>query len=465
MILFIMPEDRDDLKEQLKAELKAQLAEELKAELKKEITSSLKKETAELEEIKETSAVLSSTGRLLIPKEMRKVLGWKKGDVVDFSIDEGMLIGKKVGHTDKKPGKKKSATKDGEGKNTITASTGSTINISKYFKFEIDSRKASQELQNIIENAFKLYENGNLVEGLKILEMINSIDLKDEEPDRSKIRFSVISFLSDIIPDHPKIIENQLEEIKGLILKINSRFLRENAYNMLALACKKVGELKTLEEITGILFESMESYKDTEMYAIIDIIEKLIELFKNTELESKARLKNFILEKFSSMYDFDYKVRCVNFLSELDYFKEARRLANGIKAETMEGSSERRTILDAIQENRKRKTEYMEKHPDFKDDEDEVDGDEQDDGDEVDGDEQDGNEGEDIEKDEGDKDGEEETGHGDSEEVGNVGDNESEKMSDQVSEVREITSDDELPEEMDEDELAEALEEALEEDD
>ena len=97
------------------------------------------------------------------------------------------------------------------------------------------------------------------------------------------------------------------------------------------------------------------------------------------QLKFKEKIVNFILEKFNDIYDFDYKIRCLNYLTQLESFTDVKKLAMMMKEDTMEGSSERRAVLDALKENREREKSYIENHPDYQatefddDDEDSVD--------------------------------------------------------------------------------------------
>ncbi|MHA1793521.1 MAG: AbrB/MazE/SpoVT family DNA-binding domain-containing protein [Promethearchaeota archaeon] len=362
-------EEKDQIDNSLKDELKKQIAAELKEEIKKELMESMKgqkvKEISE-PELKETSSVISSTNRVLLPKGILKALGWKKGDVIDFKVEDGRIIGEKVGHSTISASKIKTRREkktSEEDKNEIA--TGMTIQVSKYFAYEIAEKKASKKLQQVLENAYKLYDSKNFADGMKLLEMIKSIELKEEEPNRSKMRIAVINFLADILLKYPATIPKQIDEIHEIIQKINSRFLRENAYYTIGKLCKETKHWQFLDDILEILFKALRQYTQTELYAIMDLVEKIVELVENTESGYVNKIIEYIREEVSSMSDHDYKIRCLNYLTRLNAFKEVKNIGKIIKEDTLDGSSERRTLLDALKENREKEKAYLEKHPDY----------------------------------------------------------------------------------------------------
>lgn len=393
-------ENQDEMRDKLLADLKKQLAGELKEELKKEIATSLKndgKKDISAEQLKDNSAILSSTGRILVPKPILKALNWKKGDVLELSIDKGTLIAECVGHTDakKKPKKKEDAAAPSDDGIPIIEGGDSKLNVMKFIEFEFEDRKILDKLTKVLDNAYKLYENNNFNDAFKLLDMINSFEINQEEPDRSKMRISVINFLSEVFSEFQEAMDKQLPETLEIVKKINSRYLREKAYSKLAIVSKRSETARPVfENILQELFDALDKYQDTEMYAIVSLVENLIELIIDIDSPYMDKMVEYLNDKFNITIDIDYKMRFIRFLAQLHHFNRARYLANSFKETTTEGSSERRMALDVLKEIRDAKSEYLDKYPEFKDEEikkekseDSKDGREDDDGEEVEDDE------------------------------------------------------------------------------
>nr|MDO8119394.1 hypothetical protein [Candidatus Sigynarchaeota archaeon] len=378
-----MPEDNEDmssLKDKLLAELKQQLADEIKEDLKKELASSVpstgkgkKKEPKEQlpdAPVTETSAVLSSTGRIEVPKTIIKSLGWGKGDVIELKAENGKLVGTRVGHTDvqqKKAAKDESqAAKDVPVEDVIATSA---INVGKYFDFDFAERPVMGKMKQVLENALQLYTSSNYSDGFKVLRMIEGIELKEEEPDRSKMRIAVVKFLNDMLPRDVDASVIQWPMVKDLYIdKANSRYLREKGYALMADGWKKVNDEKAkpyFEQVMSTLFEMLGKYQITEMYAIISLLETIMKLVKGTQSPHVGKLIDYFKGAFNQVDDIDYKIRFIRMLTELEAFKDAKDLARAFKETTTEGSGERRLVLDCLKENREKEKTYFEKHPEL----------------------------------------------------------------------------------------------------
>ncbi len=373
------PPVQDDFKAKLLSELKQQLAGELKEELKKELAASLRPERkprAEKEkrpdlpdvEVKEDNAVISALGNLPLPKAILKTLGWGKGDVIELKVDAGKLSAARIGHTNVIPKPKAKAGEGGaegqEGKEP--EESAATTSLSKYFEFEFGERQVMGKLKQVLENAVKLYDAGNVVDGLKVLAMIDGIELKSEEPDRGKMRFTIVKFLADVLPKHPDAIVTQGPQVMELIKKISTPFLREKAYGFLAAGYRNVPEAnQAFEQVLDILFNLLKKYPITDLFAIVPLLENIIKIVKGTNSPHLAKIIAFINENFPDIEDNDYKIRFIKMLTSVEDFRGAKELAKAFKAQTTEGSTERRQVLDALRENRDMQKVWLEKHPDM----------------------------------------------------------------------------------------------------
>lgn len=367
-----------DLKARLLAELKQQLTSELKDELMKELKPSKKgKKAAEPGEalpeveVKENSAILSSTGKLDLPKHVLKTLGWQKGDVIELAIDGDKMTCQRVGRTTL-PARSKAAAPaetDAPGDPVRQAGPAPGLNIGEYFEFEFTERGVAGRVKQVLENAYSLYESGNYADGLKILEMIEKIELKDEEPDRSKMRMGIVKFITSMAVKYPAVTASQVPTAFEMIDKINSRFLKEKAYWVVGNACKRLDDAKDMfDKVLGVLFAALSRYQNTDMYAIVPLLEQVLKLVSGVDTPYTARIKEFMIEKFSQTDDVDYKMRIIRLLTSMDAFAEASALGRQFKETTTEGSSERRAVLDALKENRDKKKAYFEAHPDLQPD-------------------------------------------------------------------------------------------------
>ncbi len=379
-------DDMSSLKEKLLAELKQQLSDEIKEDLKKELASSVpssgkskKKEPKEqLPEapVTETSAVLSSTGRIEIPKGIVKSLGWGKGDVIELKVENGKLIGLRIGHTDVQ--QKKAPSKDGDAAakdvqaDEATAGALQSINVAKYFEFDFAERPVMGKVKQVLENAHKLYSASNYSDGFKVLGMIETIELKEEEPDRSKMRIAVVKFLNDMLPKDVDASIIQWPMVKDLYIdKANSRYLREKGYALMADAWKRVSDEKArpyFEQVMATLFEMLGKYQVMEMYAIMSLLETIMKLVKGTQSPYLGKFIDYLKDVFNRVEDVDYKIRFIRMLTDLEAFKEAKGLAKTFKETTTEGSGERRLVLDALKDNREKERAFLEKHPELGED-------------------------------------------------------------------------------------------------
>lgn len=369
----------DDLKARLLSELKKELAGEFKEELKKELAESVRSERkprAEKEkkpelpevEVKEDNAVISPLGNLPLPKPILKTLGWGKGDVIELKVDGGRLTATRVGHTNVMPRPKAKAGEGGaEGTDGKTQEeSAAATSLSRYFEFTFDEKSAMNKLKTVIENAARLYEAGNVVEGWKVLSMIDGIELKAEEPDRGKMRFSAVKFLADVLPKHPEAIETQGPQVMELIKKISTPFLREKAYCFLATGYKNVPQASAaFEQVLDILFTLLKKYPTTDLFAIVPLLENILKILKGTSSPHLAQAIAFIKETFPAIDDNDYKIRFIKMLTFVEDFRGSKELAKTFKAQTTEGSSERRQVLDALRENRDAQKAWLEKHPEL----------------------------------------------------------------------------------------------------
>ncbi len=372
------PPAPDDFKAKLLEELKQQIAGEMK-ELKKELAASVKPERkprAEKEkkpdlpdvEVKEDNAVISALGNLPLPKAILKTLGWGKGDVIELKVDAGKLSATRVGHTNVVP---KPKSKAGEGaaegqEGKEQDESAASASLSKYFEFDFGEKNVMGKLKQILENAAKLYDAGNVTEGLKVLAMIDGIELKSEEPDRGKMRFTVVKFLADVIPKHPEAVATQGPQVMELIKKISTPFLREKAYGFLAMGYKNVKEAnEPFEQVLDILFSLLKKYPTTDLFAIVPLLENILKIVKGTSSPHLAQAIAYINENFAAIEDNDYKIRFIKMLTSVENFKGAKELAKAFKAQTTEGSAERRQVLDALRENRDLQKAWLEKHPEM----------------------------------------------------------------------------------------------------
>ncbi|MFX0098926.1 MAG: hypothetical protein ACFFCS_05045 [Candidatus Hodarchaeota archaeon] len=358
------PDENIDLKEQLKSELMKELKDELKKELA-ESSKEAKSKSLKKSDLDDNSAVLTSTGNIKISKPFLKVLNWRKGDVVKYKIDQGKLIIEKIGHTDAAAKVSKKAAEDGTADGEIQVEASSDLVVGKYFEYDLMEKKAPNEVRKYIENSYKLYKSGNYNDGLKILEMIDNIELKEEEPDRSKMRLTIINYLADILPKFPAAVSSQVPAILEISKKISSRYLQEKAYGLIALVCKDLKHWEYFDQIVEILYNLLLKYSDTEMFGIISLLEITVFMIADTPSKFIDDYKNYILSKFDIITDFDYKIRVIQFLNEMNCFKEARELASSIKKDTLEGSHERRLVLDIMKEIREKGKDFFEKNPDL----------------------------------------------------------------------------------------------------
>jgi bifunctional DNA-binding transcriptional regulator/antitoxin component of YhaV-PrlF toxin-antitoxin module len=372
------PPAPDDFKAKLLEELKQQIAGEMK-ELKKELAASVKPERkprAEKEkkpdlpdvEVKEDNAVISALGNLPLPKAILKSLGWGKGDVIELKVDAGKLSATRVGHTNVVPkpkGKAGEGVADGqEGKEQ--EESAATASLSKYFEFDFGEKNVMGKLKQFLESAAKLYEAGNVTEGFKILAMIDGIELKSEEPDRGKMRFTAIKFLADVLPKHPEAIVTQGPQVMELIKKISTPFLREKAYGFLAMGYKNVPAANAVfEQVLDILFGLLKKYPTTDLFAIVPLLENILKIVKGTSSPHLAQAIAYINENFAAIEDNDYKIRFIKMLTSVEDFRGSKELAKAFKAQTTEGSAERRQVLDALRENRDLQKVWLEKHPEM----------------------------------------------------------------------------------------------------
>jgi len=374
--------EEDEMKAKLLAELKAQLSGEIKEELKKEFSESMRparKPKAEKEkkpdvpdtEVKENNAVISQLGNIPVPKHILKALGWGKGDVIDLKVENGKLLGERVGHTSVIPKQKaKGAEGGGEGqggmgggKEESAASSG----IMKYIEFEFSEKQVMSKMRQYLEEASKLYDNGNAADGFNVLNMIEAIELKVEEPDRGKIRLTAVKFLVDMIAKHPEAMETQMQRAMEITTKIGTRYLQERAYSFIAAAYKQIpGGEAGFEQLLDILFGLLSKYHVTELYAIISLLETIIKLLQGTSSPHVAKIIEYIKEKFTKIDDNDYKIRFIKMLTSLEAFDDARNLGKEFKAQTTEDSGEHRAALDALRENRDAQNDFFEKHPELK---------------------------------------------------------------------------------------------------
>src|SRR5271157_5167939 len=373
--------EEEDMKAKLLAELKAQLSGEIKEELKKEFSESMRparKSRTEKEkkpelpdtEVKENSAVISQLGNLPIPKHLLKTIGWGKGDVIDLKIENGKLLGERVGHTNVIPKQKAKGAEGagegqagtGEGKADSTATSG----VMKYIEFEFSEKPVMGKLRQVLENASKLYESGNAADGLNVLNMIESIELKVEEPDRGKMRMTAVKFLVDMIAKHPEAMETQMPQAMEITTKIATRYLQERAYGFVAAVYKQIPEGEAgFEQVMEVLFGSLTKYHVSELYAIISLLETIIKLLQGTSSPHITKVVDYIKDKFSKIDDNDYKVRFIKMLTSLEAFDDARALGKEFKAQTTEDSGEHRAALDALRENRDAQNVFFEKHPEL----------------------------------------------------------------------------------------------------
>nr|MDO8084451.1 hypothetical protein [Candidatus Sigynarchaeum springense]MDO8118549.1 hypothetical protein [Candidatus Sigynarchaeota archaeon] len=369
----------DDLKAKLLSELKQQLAGELKEELKKELASSVKAERkprAEKEkkpdlpevEVKEDNAVISALGNLPLPKGILKTLGWGKGDVIELKVDAGKLSATRIGHTNLIPKPKvKAGEGTAEGQEIKGQEESAAIaSLSKYFEFDFGERHVMGKLRQIIENAARLYDAGNVIDGFNVLGMIDHIELKSEEPDRGKMRFTAVKFLADVLPKHPEAIASQGPQVMELIKKISTPFLREKAYGFLAASYKDIPEAnQAFEQVLDILFNLLKKYPISDLFAIVPLLENVLKIVKGSNSPYLAKIIGFIKENFPAIEDNDYKIRFIKMLTSVEDFKGAKELAKAFKAQTTEGSTERRQVLDALRENRDLQKAWLEKHPEL----------------------------------------------------------------------------------------------------
>ena len=240
------------------------------------------------------------------------------------------------------------------------------FNASKYFEFDFADRHLLTKLRQIIENANQLYEAKNFAEGIKILEMVETIELKEDEPDRSKMRVTVIKYLSEILPANPEAVAEQVPDVLEMIKKISSRYLQEKGYTLLASACKQSEQgYPYFDQIMDVLFGMLLKYQTTELYAIISLLESLINLVRGTTSPFVQKLVEYIKEKFDQIDDNDYKVRFIKELTFLEAYTDAKELGKTFKATTADESGERRAVLDALKENRDAYKAYLEKHPEL----------------------------------------------------------------------------------------------------
>ena len=369
------------LKEQLREELRQELAGQLKEDIMKDIKESLKGEKKERKskeekaegpqlpdvEIKENNAVLSQLGNLPIPKAVLRTLGWGKNDVIELAIENNnsKLVCTRVGHTNTPKQKAKSETPT-DAELAAATETPQGFNASKYFEFDFADRHLLTKLRQIIENANQLYEAKNFDEGIKILEMVETIELKEDEPDRSKMRVTVIKYLSEILPANPEAVAEQVPYVLEMIKKISSRYLQEKGYTLLASACKQSEQgYPYFDQIMDVLFGMLLKYQTTELYAIISLLESLINLVRGTTSPFVQKLVEYIKEKFDQIDDNDYKVRFIKELTFLEAYTDAKELGKTFKATTADESGERRAVLDALKENRDAYKAYLEKHPEL----------------------------------------------------------------------------------------------------
>jgi bifunctional DNA-binding transcriptional regulator/antitoxin component of YhaV-PrlF toxin-antitoxin module len=369
------------LKEQLREELRQELAGQLKEDIMKDIKESLKGEKKERKskeekaegpqlpdvEIKENNAVLSQLGNLPIPKAVLRTLGWGKNDVIELAIENNnsKLVCTRVGHTNTPKQKAKSETPT-DAELAAATETPQGFNASKYFEFDFADRHLLTKLRQIIENANQLYEAKNFDEGIKILEMVETIELKEDEPDRSKMRVTVIKYLSEILPANPEAVAEQVPYVLEMIKKISSRYLQEKGYTLLASACKQSEQgYPYFDQIMDVLFGMLLKYQTTELYAIISLLESLIKLARGTTSPFVQKLVEYIKEKFDQIDDNDYKVRFIKLLTSLEAYTDAKELGKAFRATTVDGSGERRAVLDALKENRDAYKAYLEKHPEL----------------------------------------------------------------------------------------------------
>nr|MDO8113426.1 hypothetical protein [Candidatus Sigynarchaeota archaeon] len=376
------PPSPDEMKAKLLSELKQQLAGELKEELKKEFAASMKPEKekkpkAEKEkktdlpevEPKENSGVISQLGNLPLPKHILKSLGWGKGDVIDLKVENGKLFGERIGHTNIVPKPRAKSAEGGvEGQDAAAAAQAdaASINISRYIEFDFGEKPVIGKMRQILENAFKLYESGNTNDGLKMLDMVDAIELKAEEPDRGKMRMTVVKFLADVLPKHPEAVPIQMLRVMELVKKISTRYLQERAYGFVANAYKQMPQGSAgFEQTLDTLFTLLNRYQVSELYAIISMLETIVKLVQGTNSPHLATTIAYIKDKFAKIDDNDYKIRFIKTLTSLDDFKGAKELAKQFKETTTEGSGERRMVLDALRENRDRQKAYLEKHPEL----------------------------------------------------------------------------------------------------
>ncbi|MHA1697534.1 MAG: hypothetical protein ACTSWN_01695 [Promethearchaeota archaeon] len=370
-------EENLGLKDKITKELKEELKKELKAELKAELEGGLLNKDAgpTISELSDTSAVISTTYRVLLPKGLLKKLGWKKGDVIDFKVESGKLVGTKIGHAMKSIKKKSSTSKAKSLEESVAEEASASaeesvarLQVNQYFEFPLD-RKISNKVRQIIENSYNLYEAGSIADAFNVLKMIDNIELKEEEPTRSKIRIAILHFISDVLPRNPQVFLKQLPDFKNIVQKMSSKFLKEKGYALLARGCKEIKAWDQLDNIIGILFTLLEEYSNNEMFAIISLLELIIDLIHDTDSQYAEKVAEYIKNKFDVIQDFDYKIRCLRYLIEIEKFKDVRMLAKKIKDETTEGSAERRNILDVLKLNREKEKAWYEKHPELKMDE------------------------------------------------------------------------------------------------
>ncbi|MHA1369360.1 MAG: hypothetical protein ACTSRA_06560, partial [Promethearchaeota archaeon] len=310
-------EENLGLKDKITKELKEELKKELKAELKAELEGGLLNKDAgpTISELSDTSAVISTTYRVLLPKGLLKKLGWKKGDVIDFKVESGKLVGTKIGHAMKSIKKKSSTSKAKSLEESVAEEASASaeesvarLQVNQYFEFPLD-RKISNKVRQIIENSYNLYEAGSIADAFNVLKMIDNIELKEEEPTRSKIRIAILHFISDVLPRNPQVFLKQLPDFKNIVQKMSSKFLKEKGYALLARGCKEIKAWDQLDNIIGILFTLLEEYSNNEMFAIISLLELIIDLIHDTDSQYAEKVAEYIKNKFDVIQDFDYKIR------------------------------------------------------------------------------------------------------------------------------------------------------------
>jgi hypothetical protein len=255
---------------------------------------------------------MTKTGAITLPKDIRDKLPQKA--TFAFWKDMSRLIFQPISQQDipnlnlaveekkekqpkkraeKKAGEEGEVGKKGERKKAIQ---GPQFEPAKYFLYEFDNQ---DKVSVAIESAFYKFaeQPPNLEEGVNRIKYVLITYIGGNSTTDSRLRNTMINFMCDVVEKF------QIQELlafmdEKIVFFIKSKFLLEQSLIKILCAALKVKNYEIMKKFLQEIFKSAESYPDTDLFAIMQALKKVVYEIIKVGVDIPQEIKGYIRDEF-----------------------------------------------------------------------------------------------------------------------------------------------------------------------